>query len=165
MIKLKSNKELMFPPYLRGFVTMDMDIIQNKPNEKVYEMRIVDSCSQKVMKDFEEPVLNEDGKPTFEEDGTPITTTIQREVEVQVGTPVTRFKYMSYDELGQLAVALNVDMSDPANLVENIQELFRQGFLIITNKEAAEGVGMYYSEPGDFSIVRPQVEESQETSD
>lgn len=44
MIAIKSKKDLMFPPSYRGIVTMKIDLIQNKPEEEVYELRIIDTC-------------------------------------------------------------------------------------------------------------------------
>ena len=154
MIKLKSNKELMFPPMYKEIITMEIDLIQNKPQEGKYELRIIDTAQKTVEEEFEVEVLDENGNVTVDNKDKPITEIKTREVQKQVGTPVTRLKTMTYEELDALATILNVDMTDKAQLRENINELFRQGLLAITTKEASEGEGMYFSEVGDWEIVR-----------
>ena len=44
MIAIKSTKKLQFPPASIGYVTMEIDLVQNKPKEEVYELRIVEEC-------------------------------------------------------------------------------------------------------------------------
>lgn len=44
MIKITSNKKLKFPPSYEGIVTMEVDLVQIKPGQKSYELRIIDSC-------------------------------------------------------------------------------------------------------------------------
>ena len=144
MIAIQSNKNLKFFPSYTGKITMVMDLIQNKPEQKVYEMRIIDSCKKVIQKEF--PLIGEDGLPTGE-------TEMKNVDEIQ-GKTITRFKLMSYDELDQLAIKLNVDMSDKTKLRENINELFRQGLLAITQKECIEEQGIYFSEAQDWEIVR-----------
>ena len=145
MIAIQSNKHLMFPPSFKGTVTMKMDLIQNKPEEQVYEMRIIDTCSTEV---------EEETEVSIETDGE-IQTQIQTQVVTkELGQQVVRFKTMTYAELDNLASALNIDMSDKTKLRENINELFRQGLLLITQKECLEGHGNYFSQAQDWEIVR-----------
>lgn len=128
-IQLKSNKELKFPPSHTCFVSIKIDLIQNKPEQRLYEMRIIDEGYKLV-------------------DG----------IQVSVGTPVVRFKTMTYSELDQLAANMEgLDLSDRSKLRENINEALRQGLLMITNIECMKGVGMYFSEVGDFELVVPVV--------
>lgn len=146
MIAIQSNKDLMFPPSFKGTITMKMDLIQNKPEEQVYEMRIIDTCSTEV---------EEETEVSIETDGE-IQTQIQTQwITKQLGQQVVRFKTMTYAELDNLASALNIDMSDKSKLRENINELFRQGLLLITQKECSEGHGNYFSQAQDWEIVRP----------
>jgi hypothetical protein len=140
MIAIKSNKELYFPSG-KGFVTMSMDMIINRPETGTYEMRIVDTCERETMMDNQ-----------------PIT---------QFVGFMTRFKTMTYEELDALAELLNVDMT-VGSLRENINELFRQGLLIVTQKECVDGIygepglGQYASQAQDWEIYRPTEEERPE---
>lgn len=146
MIAIKSNKDLMFPSSFRGTITMKMDLIQNKPEQEVYEMRIIDTCTKVVEEEIEVSV-EIDGETQIE------TQTLL--VTRQFGKEQVRFKTMSYDELDALASELNIDLSDKTQLRENINELFRQGFLLITQKECLDGQGIYFSEAQDWEIVNP----------
>ena len=49
IIAIKSNKKLQFPPTSIGYVVMEIDLIQNKPKEGIYELRIVDRCVEDVL--------------------------------------------------------------------------------------------------------------------
>lgn len=137
MIAIKSNKELYFPSG-KGIVTMKIDMIINRPDTGTYEMRIVDTCERDVIVD-------------------------EQTVTQFVGF-ITRFKTMSYEELDDLAELLDVDMT-VGSLRENINELFRQGLLIVTQKECADGIygepglGQYASQAQDWEIYRPTAEE------
>ena len=133
----------MFPPSFKGTVTMRIDLIQNKPEEEIYEMRIIDTCTQEVEEEIEVPVGDE-GEVENQ------TRTFIK----QLGQQVTRFKTITYTELDALSSILNVDMSDKTKIRENINELFRLGLLIITRKECSEGEGMYFSDSEDWEIVR-----------
>lgn len=136
----------MFPPSFKGTVTMRIDLIQNKPEEEIYEMRIIDTCTKEVEEDFEVSV---------EVDGE-IQTQIQTQLIIkQIGQQIVRFKTMTYAELDTFSLSLNIDMSDKTKLRENINELFRQGLLLITQKECLEGQGNYFSQAQDWEIVRP----------
>ncbi len=143
MIAIKSKKDLMFPPSFKGTVTMKIDLIQNKPEEEIYELRIIDTCTQEVEEEIEVPVGDE-GEVENQ------TQTFNK----QIGQQVTRFKTITYTELDALSSILNVDMSDKTKMRENINELFRLGLLIITRKECSEGEGMYFSAAEDWEIVR-----------
>lgn len=137
MIAIKSNKELYFPSG-KGVVTMSIDMIINRPELGVYEMRIVDTCEREV--------------------------TVGEETVTQFVGFITRFKTMTYEELDELVVLLDVDMT-VGSLRENINELFRQGLLIVTKKECVDGIygepglGQYASQAEDWEIYRPTSEE------
>ncbi|MBU8884078.1 hypothetical protein KSK37_13370 [Kaistella sp. DKR-2] len=146
MIAIKSNKDLMFPPSFKGTVTMKMDLIQNKPDQQVYEIRITDTCTKEVEEEIEVSV---------DTDGENQTQTQTQLVTKQFGKEQVRFKTMSYAELDALASELNIDLSDKTQLRENINELFRQGFLLVTQKECLEGRGIYFSEAQDWETVNP----------
>ena len=145
MIAIKSNKKLQFPPASIGYVTMEIDLVQNKPKEEVYELRIVDTCTDVVVE--KTPVLNIQGEIAEEE----------KEVVKVLGTNV-RSKVYTYQELSQLGQILKLNVSDFPSLTDYINELFKQGLLITTQQEcqkgiSGEGKGMYFSEVQDWIIV------------
>ena len=146
MIAIKSEKKLLFPPASVGYVTMEIDLIQNKPKEWIYELRIIDTCTDNILEKISVP--NEDG-----------TGLEEKEVEVvkTLGTNV-RFKTYTYEELDMLGKILQLKDSDFPSLTDYINELFRQGLLITTQQEcqkgiSGEGKGMYFSEAQDWIIV------------
>ena len=145
MIAIKSIKKLQFPPASIGYVTMEIDLVQNKPKEEVYELRIVDTCTDVVVE--KTPVLNIQGEIAEEE----------KEVVKVLGTNV-RSKVYTYQELSQLEQILKLNVSDFPSSTDYINELFRQGLLITTQQECQKGIsregkGMYFSEVQDWIIV------------
>lgn len=143
MIAIKSNKNLMFPPNHRGIVIMEIDLIQNKPSEEVYELRIIDKCIQEVEETYEEtdPITGQTEEKT-------------RTVIKQLGTEQIRPRKYHYNFLNQLSQELHLNIEDFSSYTEYINELFRQGLLIITKQECLNGKGMYFSEAQDWEIVR-----------
>ena len=145
MIAIKSTKKLQFPPASIGYVTMEIDLIQNKPNDEVYELRIIDTCTDVVIeKTF---VPNIQGEIEEQE----------KEVVKILGTNI-RSKSYTYQELSQLGQILNLNISNFPSLTDYINELFRQGLLITTQQECQKGIsgegrGMYFSEIQDWIIV------------
>ena len=145
MIAIKSTKKLQFPPASIGYVTMEIDLIQNKPNDEVYELRIIDTCTDVVIeKTF---VPNIQGEIEEQE----------KEVVKILGTNI-RSKSYTYQELSQLGQILNLNISNFPSLTDYINELFRQGLLITTQQECQKGIsgegrGMYFSEAQDWIIV------------
>ena len=145
MIAIQSNKKLQFPPASVGFIKMEIDLVQNKPKEEVYELRIVDTCTDVVLE--KTPVFNIQGEVEEEE----------KEVVKVLGTNI-RSKSYTYQELSQLGQILNLNISNFPSLTDYINELFRQGLLITTQQEcqkgiSGEGKGMYFSEAQDWIIV------------
>ena len=145
MIAIQSNKKLQFPPASVGFIKMEIDLVQNKPKEEVYELRIVDTCTDVVVE--KTPILNIQGEIAEEE----------KEVVKVLGTNV-RSKIYTYQELSQLGQILKLNVSDFPSLTDYINELFKQGLLITTQQEcqkgiSGEGKGMYFSEVQDWIIV------------
>ena len=145
MIAIQSNKKLQFPPASVGYVTMEIDLIQNKPKEEVCELRILDTCTDVVIE--KNPVLNTQGEIVEEE----------KEVVKVLGTNF-RYKSYTYQELAQLGQTLNLDASNFPSSIDYINELFKQGLLVITQQECQEGIsgegkGMYFSEAQDWVIV------------
>ena len=145
MIAIQSNKKLQFPPASIGYVTIEIDLIQNKPKEGVYELRILDTCTDVVIE--KTPVLNTQGEIVEEE----------KEVVKVLGTNF-RYKSYTYQELTQLGQILNIDASNFPSSIDYINELFKQGLLVTTQQECQEGIsgegkGMHFSEAQDWVIV------------
>ena len=142
MIAIQSNKKLQFPPASVGFVKMEIDLIQNKPSEELYELRIIDTCFDNVKEEIE----------TLNEKGEIVKSTVDT---VKVFGTNVRIKVYPYAQLKQLATQLNVDFSDNTLTLENINELFREGLLLTTQLECQQGIstpgrGMYFSEAQDW---------------
>jgi hypothetical protein len=147
MIAIQSNRKLQFPPASVGFVRMEIDLIQNKPKEEVYDLRIIDTCfeiaTERRLK--QSYVQQENVEPT-EDDYEDV------EIEVVLGKN-TRFKTYSYDQLRQMSQAIPNSNAD--NEIDRINELFSNGLLLITQMECSqnisgEGKGMYFSEATDW---------------
>lgn len=148
MIAIQTNKEFVFNSS-KGFIRLEIDLIQNKPREELYVMRIIDSVNKDVQEEQQFAVVDDEGNTTYETR----TVTVNKVLE----TKPVRFKAMTYQELDQLAELLDVDMSQ-GNLRENINNLFRKGLLIVTQKECQDGIsgeqgkGMYFTEAQDWEI-------------
>lgn len=132
-IAIRSNKELYFPEG-KGIITMKINFIQINPEVGTYTIRLEDSCTREVV---EEDVIK----------------------TVSIGIPRIRFKTMTYEELDTLYESLNIDQLD-LKMREKVDESFRQGLLLITQKECIDGIsgeankGQYYSEAEDWYILR-----------
>lgn len=132
-VEIRTNKEVFFKNGL-GVVTikLDMPIIRFEGEE--YELRLIDSCTKTTVVD---------GK----------------EVIKKVGVDEIRTKRYSYDYIQAVASSLSINISKDT-LVRDIEELFREGLLKLTQQECINGVsgvenkGIYYSEAQDWEIVR-----------
>lgn len=149
-IALQSTKALLFPPMYSGTVTMEIDLIQNKPAEEVYELRILDTCTVEAEEDNPEYLA----LPEEAREGSEIPAKIK--LTKQLGETQVRLRRYSYEQIRQLAMALNVPHGEDG--VHWINEVFRQGFLTLTNMECQEakqkgGKGIYFSELGDWKIL------------
>ena len=145
MIAIQSNKKLMFPPASVGFIKMEIDLIQNKPSEGLYEIRIVDSCID----------ITTETIPLLESDGTPVENQVET---TKVLASTTRFKTYTYEQLNQLGNLLQINITDFPSLTDYINELFRRGLLLTTQQECERGLsvpgkGMYFSEAQDWVII------------
>ena len=145
MIAIQSNKKLMFPPASVGFIKMEIDLIQNKPSEGIYEIRIVDSCIYTITETI----------PSLELDG----ASGENQVETtKVLASTIRFKTYTYEWLNQLGNLLQIHITDFSSSTDYINELFRKGLLLITQQECQQGIsmpgkGMYFSEAQDWEII------------
>ena len=69
-----------------------------------------------------------------------------------------QIKKCIYNKLKQLFIKLNVDFSDNLLTLQNINQLFQQGLLLVVKSEcqmgiSGEGKGMYFSEAKDWKIL------------
>lgn len=155
-IAIKSKKPLNFPPAFKDVeITMEIDLIQNLPNEEVYVLRILD----KAWKEFDEEQVDYIKKEGNSEDGTEgELEEVKKIVKVkrQVGETIVRgtSKKYPYSMLNQLASQLKIDFNPDTISTSEINELFRYGLLFITQQECLNGEGMYFSEATDWEIIR-----------
>ena len=159
-IAIQSNVKLQFPPASFGYVKMEIDLIQNKPIEKVYEVRIIDTCFDKIF----EKQLKKDYIPKFVDENStilsePLSSDYEEVEVINIMATSTRFKKFSYEELKQLAAFVSVDFSDSNIVIDNINTLFKKGLITITQMECQKGIsgkgrGMYFSEVQDWNLIQ-----------
>ena len=146
MITIKSNKELFFGQAKVGYVRMAIDTITNRPSERTYELKIIDTCFK----------IEQEEIPTYNE-----ATSNYEKKTAMVEVPIARkerYVIYNYDTIEGLAKVLNLKRSDFDGEIKYINELFRQGLLLITKKECQDslsgivGKGMYLSEVQDWEI-------------
>ncbi len=156
-IAIVSNEKLHFPPVYQGYVEMNIEVIQNKPEQEIYELRIVDTCFDWIEEDYQEPIIT----PPIEEGGKPVIEfeTRTRRIKKIFAQSVRPLKVFTYDELANLAKLISLKRVDFESDTEFINELFRRGFLLMTKQECTVGLngtgkGMYFSTADVWSIVR-----------
>lgn len=148
MIAIRSNKELFFGEAKLGFIRMEVEEIINRPASQTYTLRIVDTCFKEIEEEIE--VWNET-------EGVMKTEKIKDE---RIQGQKTRYVSYSYNHIKGLADALKLDKSKFPSEVEYINELFKLGLLIVTQKECKESLagyenkGMYLSEATDWELEK-----------
>lgn len=148
MIAIRSNKELFFGEAKAGFIRMEIEEIINRPATQTYTLRIVDTCFKEIEEEIE--VWNET-------EGVMKTERIKDE---RTQGQKTRYVSYSYDQFKILAKVLKLDKSKFPSEVEYINELFKLGLLIVTQKECKESLagyenkGMYLSEMADWELEK-----------
>lgn len=148
MIAIRSNKELFFGEAKAGFIRMEIEEIINRPATQTYTLRIVDTCFKEIEEEVE--VWNET-------EGVMKTERIKDE---RIQGQKTRYVSYSYNHVKGLTDALKLDKSKFPSEVEYINELFKLGLLIITQKECKESLagyenkGMYLSEATDWELEK-----------
>lgn len=146
MIAIRSKKELFFGEAKAGFIRMEIDEIINKPSTQMYTLKIIDTCFKEVEEEVE--VWNE-------AEGVMKTEKIKDE---RIQGQKTRYVSYSYDHVKGLAAILKLNKSKFPSEVEYINELFKKGLLIVTQKECVESLagydnkGMYLSEATDCEL-------------
>lgn len=146
MIKIKSTRELVFDPISRkkGFIEVEIILYSRNPRQKTYNLTIEDRLiiPTTMMEPFHIPAkYNEDGTIKEEERWE------EREIEYFEYESRQRYKTYKDSELDQLIQAMGIE--EPIT-VSNIDEIFSQGLLFITQQECEEGKGIYFSEAKDW---------------
>lgn len=146
MIKIKSNRELVFDTVSRkkGFIEVEIINYTRNPRQKTYILTIEDRLAipTKMMEPFHIPAkYNEDGSIKEEERW--------EEREIEYFEYETRQRYKTYkdEELEQLIQAM--DKEEPIS-IENIDDVFRDGLLYITQMECDQNKGIYFSKSEDW---------------
>ncbi|MDY3512947.1 hypothetical protein PG303_06950 [Riemerella anatipestifer] len=159
-IQLKSTRKLSFPPFHNGYVTMTVDLIQNKPLEEKYELRIIDSCHEEVEEEINVPIYPEnfDFKDMSPENQSLVTFEKQKQkVTKMLGNPITRFSVQPYSQIKQLVQLLQSKTQiKQMDLDDAIIEAFRQG-LYFTTKDEIENKNLKWygcESIEDWEIVR-----------
>ena len=96
MITIKSNKELFFGQAKVGYVRMAIDTITNRPSERTYELKIIDTCFK----------IEQEEIPTYNE----ATSTYEKKTAM-VEVPIARkerYVIYNYDTIEGLAKVLNL---------------------------------------------------------
>lgn len=143
-IAIRTKTKKQFPPKFLGFIEMEIDLIQNNVAEQSYSLRIKDSC------------IDITNRTETNEQGKEVTT----QEEIVLTSMYRDLKSYSYDEVNTLSKMLQLDRSKFKSETEYINELFRKGLLITTQKECvdglggAPGLGMFFTEASDWEIVR-----------
>lgn len=156
-IAIVSTEKLQFPPRFHGYIEMNIDLIQNKPEQGIYELRITDTCFDWIDEVYQEPVT----VPAEREGEEPKITYVEKTRRVRniLAQNTRPPKIYTYEELEQLSSFLKLDRKKFKSDVEYINELFRQGLLLTTQQECVEGIsgeglGMHFSRVDVWVIER-----------
>ena len=143
-IAIRTKTKKQFPPKFLGFIEMEIDLIQNNVADQLYSLRIKDSCIDVA----ESTETNEQGEG------------VTKQEEIVLISMYRDLKTYTYEEVDFLSKMLQLDRSKFKSETEYINELFRKGLLITTQKECvdglggAPGLGMFFTEASDWEIVR-----------
>lgn len=148
-IAIRTKKEMFYPPYNKGIIYMEVDLIQNKPLEEIYELRIKDYCIGNVEEDKITYTNNETGEI--------IQKTSKVTVQKQIGVVNNRQNIQSYEKVKYLVQTLQ--KQNPAikemDLDDAIMEAFRQGLYNTTAQELSDGINWYgTTDISEWEIVR-----------
>lgn len=148
-IKLKSKKELFFPPFHKGIVEMEVISINIDMVSNNYILTLKDSCYIEEFEDIDTPIYPDDFdfSNTTPENLSKITyTTKQIKVKKVLGNPNIRQSKQSATDVKNLVKVLqkinpNIKKLD---LDDAIYQAFGQGLLQTTKKEIEqEGLKWY----------------------
>lgn len=148
MIAIRSNKELFFGEAKSGLIRMEIEEIINRPASQTYTLRIVDTCFKEIEEEIE--VWSETEK----------VMKTEKIKDERIQGQKTRYVSYSYNQVKILAEVLKLNKSKFPSEVEYINELFKLGLLIVTQKECKESLagyenkGMYLSEATDWELEK-----------
>jgi hypothetical protein len=148
MIAIRSNKELFFGEAKSGFIRMEIEEIINRPASQTYTLRIVDTCFKEIEEEIE--VWSETEK----------VMKTEKIKDERLQGQKTRYVSYSYNQVKILAEVLKLNKSKFPSEVEYINELFKLGLLIVTQKECKDSLagyenkGMYLSEATDWELEK-----------
>lgn len=157
-IKLKSKKELFFPPFHRGIVEMTIKNVGIDFVNKKYNLIIEDSCNVEVEEEIDELIYPE-GVDTMEYLKSSDKQYQKKNVRVKktLGTPNIRESKQSFQDIKNLILILqkmnpNIKKMD---LDDAIVEAFGQGFFLTTKKELEEENLIWYGSESidDWELV------------
>ena len=145
-MKIKSTRELVFDPVSRkkGFIEVEIILYSRNPRQKTYNLTIEDRLAipTTMMEPFHIPAkYNEDGSIKEPEQWE------EQEVEYMERESRTRSRVYKDTELNQLIAGLQVE--EPIT-IENIDDVFRDGLLFITQMECDQNKGTYFSKSEDW---------------
>lgn len=158
-IAIISTKKLPFPPTRRGVVMMDIELIQILPHEEKYELTIIDRCLAIEQEKINTPIYKKN-EETGENDIVGYKEeTVERVVEVD--KKYRPGKTFTFKQLDQLSAMLKLNREQFPSETQYINEMFRQGLIIVTQKEcmdglSGEGTGMYFSKRNEWKIYRDE---------
>lgn len=146
MIKIISNTELTFDPVTRVKGIIEVEIINYTRNivQGTYNLTLQDSVliPTKMMEPYHIPAkYNEDGSIKEPERWE------EREIVYMERESRIRNRVYKDAELNQLIAGLQVE--EPIS-IENIDDVFRDGLLFITQMECDQGKGIYFSKSEDW---------------
>lgn len=137
-IKLRSKKELMFPPFHKGVIEMTIKNVGIDFINKKYDLIIEDSCKVDYEEEIDEVIypegvdINEYLKSKdiqYQKKNVIVTKTL--------GTPNVRISHQTFQNIKDLVLILQE--SNPkireVDLDDAIMEAFGQGFYFTTKKE------------------------------
>lgn len=149
MIKIKSVRELTFDPVTRVTGIIEVEVVSYLRNSrnKTYNLTLQDTVfiPAKTMEEIYIPAK-------YNEDGTIKEPERFEEVEVDYfeTESSTRNRIYKDDELTALLQGMEIEQPISVN---NIDDVFRQGLLFITQMECEQGKGIYFSDAQDWEIV------------
>lgn len=148
MIKIKSKKELTFDPVSRvtGIIEVEITSYQRNVASGNYTLNLTDSVLAPT--EVEMPTRI---PPKYNEDGT--VKEPERWENVKSMHNIKQYKHRSRTytdaELDTLIGGMDLDL--PIS-IENIDLVFQQGLLYITQAECEQGKGIYFSEAEDWEV-------------
>lgn len=137
-IKTKTHKP--FPPSFEGFIKMEVIGYTKHPRTDTYQLNIEDYC------------YVDSERKGWDSEGNEIMVPYEK---ILYKYPV-RAVILDAEKVGMLGSAVSVDLCDKSKLGENMDEVFREGLLLLTQMECNDPneKGRYFTKAEDWEIVR-----------